>query len=342
MNSLNQSDEDNLNLELLKQGADVFCSLKCSILNYLNDNFTTNNNENLKLINIAKFIENKLKTEIKYDTSRPLDASIAFPIGLNVNQVIAHWSPNHLDTKQVLRKDDIIKIDYGVQLRGYIIDSAFSYSHNNKFNQLIQISEEATNKGCAMIGEDVLINDISETIQEIIESSEIELDGKQIQVKSTKNLTGHKIQKYKIHGDKMIPNISIPQYKERIKDNELYAIETYPTTGNGLGVLSNNPSEISHYMLDYKLKDKPVSLFTNLNKKERELLKIIKNKFGTLPFARRWLNEMNLKKYYLNLKSLVNKNIIIEFPPYYDIKGSYVSQTEKNVIIKNGIKTILT
>ena len=51
---------------------------------------------------------------------------------------------------------------------------------------------------------------------------------------------------------------------------------------------------------------------------------------------------MKLKKYYLNLKSLVTKNIIREYPPYYEKKDSYVAQTEQNVIIKNGTKIILT
>ena len=45
------------------------------------------------------------------------------------------------------------------------------------------------------MGEEVFINDISKSIQEIIESYEIEIDGKLSKVKSVQNLTGHKIQK---------------------------------------------------------------------------------------------------------------------------------------------------
>lgn len=330
----------NLNLDLLKKGADVFFSVKCSLLNYLSDSFVNNNQNNLKLINIATFIETKIKNETKYDIKNPLKSGIAFPVGLNVNEVVAHWSPNKMDTKQTLKKDDIIKIDYGIQFEGNIIDSAFSYSYSDKYNDLIKISEEATNKGCSIFGEDVLINDISKEIQEIIESYEVTINNRDYKVKSIQNLTGHQIKRYEIHGDKMIPNFSIPQYKERIKNNEQYAIETYPSTGNGFGKLDYNTSNISHYMLNNKFLVKfPL---TNLSHDEKHLLDIIKFNYGTLPFSRRWLSDLKINKYLITLFSLVKKNIIKEYPPYYESKGSYVAQTEKNIIIHEGKKIILT
>ena len=200
----------------MQKGANIFHSVKCNLVNYLNENFKRNDTENLKLINIAKFIEDKIKIETNYNPDNPLRAGIAFPVGLNVNQIVAHWSPNPMDTKQILKKTDLIKIDYGVQFDGNIIDSAFSYSYDEKYNELIKISEEATNKGCELFGEEVLINDISSQIQEIIESKEIEINNKLYEVKSIQNVTGHKISKFEIHSDKMIPNISLPNYTERI------------------------------------------------------------------------------------------------------------------------------
>ena len=338
---MNTIQNQNLDIDLLKKGAEIHHSVKCDLLNYLNDSFKENNQENLKLINITKFIETKIRTGTKYSDSSPLKAGIAFPVGLNINDVVAHWSPNPSDTSQCLTKNDIIKIDYGVHFDGNIIDSAFSYSYSDKFTELIKISEEATNKGCEMINPGVLINDISEAIQEIIESSEIEIDKKTYQVKSIQNLTGHQIEKYKIHGGKMIPNVVIPYYRERIDDNELYAIETYPSTGKGVGTLYNSSDGISHYMLNYDFRNIiPSSI--NLTSDEKALLATIKKKFGTLPFSRRWLSSLKIKRYLITLFKLVNKQVIAEYPPYYEVKGSYVAQTEKNVIFVDGKKTILT
>lgn len=336
----NLKNPNKLNIELLQKGANSFFSIKCSLLNYLNDSFVNDNNENLKLINIAKFIENKIKSETKYDLKYPLKAGIAFPVGLNINNVVAHWSPNSLDTKQILKKTDIIKIDYGIHFEGNIIDSAFSYSYNDTFSDLIKISEEATNKGCELFGEEVLINDISKEIQEIIESYELEINNKNYDVKSVQNLCGHQIKKYQIHGDKMIPNISMPQYTERIKNNEQYAIETYPSTGNGFAKLDYNKINISHYMINKK--NYNTHAISKLTKDETNLLNIIYKNYGTLPFSKRWLSELKIKKYCLNLNKLVEKKIIDEYPPYYEKNNSYSAQTEKNIIIYDNKKIVLT
>ena len=181
---------------------------------------------------------------------------------------------------QTLSKIDLIKIDYGIHFKGNIIDSAFSYSYCDKFNDLIAISKRQQIK---VLNEEVFINDISTAIQEIIESSEVTIDNILYPCKSVQNLTGHQIKKYQIHGDKMVPNISIPKYTERIKNDELYAIETYPSTGKGFATLDYSSDNISHYMLNIEyLKNKPIVL--NLSKDEKELLKIINKHYNTLPF----------------------------------------------------------
>lgn len=47
--------------------------------------------------------------------------------------------------------------------------------------------------------------DIGEAIQEVMESYEIELDGKTIPIKCVRNLNGHSIEPYKIHAGKTVP-----------------------------------------------------------------------------------------------------------------------------------------
>ena len=41
---------------------------------------------------------------------------IAFPTGCSLNYVAAHWTPNEGD-KTVLQYDDVMKIDFGTQVR---------------------------------------------------------------------------------------------------------------------------------------------------------------------------------------------------------------------------------
>ena len=55
------------------------------------------------------------------------------------------------------------------------------------------------------------MTDIGEAIQEVMESYEIELDGKTIPIKPIRNLCGHNIGQYRIHGGKSVPSIKVNQ-----------------------------------------------------------------------------------------------------------------------------------
>lgn len=65
--------------------------------------------------------------------------------------------------------------------------------------------KDATNTGIREAGIDVRIPDIGAAIHEVMESYEVVLDGKVHQVKAVKNLCGHSIEEYQIHGSKSVP-----------------------------------------------------------------------------------------------------------------------------------------
>ena len=57
--------------------------------------------------------------------------------------------------------------------------------------------KDATNTGIREAGIDVRLCDIGAAIQEVMESYEVELDGKTYQVKPIRNLNGHSIAPYR-------------------------------------------------------------------------------------------------------------------------------------------------
>lgn len=83
-----------------------------------------------------------------------------------------------------------------------------------------------------------------------MESYEVEIGGKVYKVKSVKNLNGHLICKYHIHGGKSVPIVKSND-NTLMKEGELYAIETFGSTGKGY---VNEDLECSHYMKDFYAK----------------------------------------------------------------------------------------
>ena len=138
----------------------------------------------MKMIDICNAIENTNRTLIE---ANKIEAGIAFPTGCSINHVAAHYSPNPGDTL-VLGKDDVCKIDFGTQVRGLIIDCAFTVAFNPVYDNLLLAVKEATNTGIREAGIDARMNEIGGCIQEVMESHEVEIKGKVYPVKCVKNL----------------------------------------------------------------------------------------------------------------------------------------------------------
>jgi methionyl aminopeptidase len=80
---------------------------------------------------------------------------------------------------------------------GRIIDCAFTLTFNPKYDKLLEAVRDATNTGIRTAGIDVRLCDVGAAIQEVMESYEVEIDGKTYQVKPIRNLNGHSIGPYR-------------------------------------------------------------------------------------------------------------------------------------------------
>lgn len=76
------------------------------------------------------------------------------------------------------------------------------------------------------------MSDIGAAIQEVMESYEVEINGKVLPVKSIRNITGHDIKQYQIHGGKSVPFVKNTD-QTKMEEGEVFAIETFGSTGRG-------------------------------------------------------------------------------------------------------------
>lgn len=168
-------------------------------------------------------------------------------------------------------------------------------------------------------GVDARMDHLSEVMQEVMESYEIELNRKIIPIKAVRNITGHNILRYKIHGDKQVPFFKT-QTLQRMEEGDVFAIETFGSTGraymgDGTGIYGYGRNE-------------HVSPRGLHQASARSLLKTIDENFGTIVFARRYLERLGVKSYHLAMKSLISQGIVESYGPLVDVPGSYVAQFE--------------
>ncbi|XP_075906844.1 methionine aminopeptidase 2-like [Nelusetta ayraudi] len=283
----------------------------------------------MTMIDICERLEDCSRRLIK---ENGLKAGLAFPTGCSINHCAAHYTPNAGDPT-VLRYDDICKIDFGTHINGRIIDCAFTVTFNPKFDGLLEAVRDATNTGIKFAGIDVRLCDIGETIQEVMESYEVEIDGKTYQVKPIRNLNGHSIGQYRIHSGKTVPIVKGGE-ATRMEEGETYAIETFGSTGKGA---VHDDMECSHYMKNFNVGHVPIRL-----PRAKHLLNVINENFGTLAFCRRWLDRLGESKYLMALKNLCDLGIIDPYPPLCDIKGSYTAQYEHTILLRPTCKEVVS
>lgn len=84
-------------------------------------------------------------------------------------------------------------------------------------------------------GIDARLGEIGAAIQETMESYEVDLKGTTYPVKAIRNLNGHTISPYLIHGGEKGKSVPIIKRSDdtKMEEGEVYAIETFGTTGKG-------------------------------------------------------------------------------------------------------------
>ncbi|OAX81212.1 methionine aminopeptidase 2-1 [Emergomyces africanus] len=290
------------------------------------------------LTEIAEGIEDSVRALTGHDglvEGDNLLGGIAFPTGVNLNHCAAHYSPN-AGNKMVLQYEDVMKVDFGVHMNGRIVDSAFTIAFDPVYDNLLAAVKDATNTGIREAGIDVRMSDIGAAIQEAMESYEVEIKGTTYPVKAIRNLNGHTIGQFEIHGGKNGKSVPIVKGgdQSKMEEGEVYAIETFGSTGRGY---VRDDMETSHYAKVPDAPNVPLRLTSAKN-----LLNIITKNFGTLPFCRRYLDRLGQEKYLLGLNNLVSNGIVDAYPPLCDIKGSYTAQFEHTILLRPNIKEVIS
>lgn len=246
-----------------------------------------------------------------------LGAKPAFPVNISVNEYAAHDTARPNDDR-TLKEGDIIKIDLGAHVNGWMGDTAYTIEiETNKQEALINASKNALENALKIITKDTQLKEIGKTIEETIKKQGFN---------PIRNLGGHPLGEYKIHGSFIIPNYN--NYSTQKIGTGSFAIEPFATNGDGWVI--DTPET-----LIYSLKNpKPVR-----NVLARELLKHVQKNYGTLPFAERWIAR-DFKHYELALRTLMQEEIIHGYHILREKNKGLVSQHEHSILINE--KTLIT
>ncbi len=240
-------------------------------------------------------------------------AKCAFPVNTSVNEVAAHYTAEPNDPKTV-SDTDLVKIDLGAQINGYIADTAVTVNYDAQYDSLVQAAENALQSAMSMIKVGVKSKDVGRKIQNTI------MD---MGFKPIANLSGHSLDQYTIHAGKTVPNMwTIGSFS--FSENEAFACEPFVTTKNALGFVRNGKIK-NIYALVSRKKTK--------DDEADKLLEYIWNNFNMLPFALRWIvKEWEEKEARKMLDFLIKKKVVKAYAILVEANGKTVAQAEHTFI----------
>tara|TARA_B110001454_G_scaffold217738_1_gene243802 strand:- start:2161 stop:3054 length:894 start_codon:yes stop_codon:yes gene_type:complete len=240
-------------------------------------------------------------------------AKCAFPVNTSINEIAAHYTAEPNDPKTI-SDTDLVKIDLGAQINGFIADTAVTVNYNPKYDALVQTAENALQVAMSMIKSGIKSKDVGRSIHKTIQD---------VGFKPIVNLSGHSLDQYTIHAGKTVPNTwTIGSFA--FSENEAFACEPFVTTREGLGYVRNGKiKNIFALVSRKKTKDEDAN----------KLLEYIWTNFNMLPFALRWiLKEWEEKEARKLLEFLEKKKVVHSYPILVEANGEPVAQAEHTFI----------
>jgi len=260
------------------------------------------------LLELAQYVEGRVVA---------LGGTPAFPCNLSVNAVASHSTP-HADDRRELRAGDLLKVDFGACVDGYIADAAVSFGvGTDEHVLLIAAAERALDSAIAMIRSGVKAGEIGRAI-------EASACGDGFNV--LRGLYGHNLGRNCLHGGLTIPGYDDGSRK-KIRDGDILAIEPFLTPGSG-NILRTEGGDIFQLV-------RPGGLRL-VEEDEKKLLSHIERKYNGFPFARRWLPEPGA------LGRLVRDAIVMEYPLLVEGDGAPVAQAEHTILVSQDGCRIIT
>ena len=244
---------------------------------------------------------------------RENSSGTSFPCNVALNNIAAHYT-SPLNDETVIEEGDLVTVDCGSHVEGCIADTAFTIALNPDHEALVRASEQATKLAIRMMRPGAKLNTIGALIEDTIKSAGFS---------PVRQLSGHQLKEYELHSEKQVPCVS-GKAEVLIEEGEVYAVETFASTGSGN--VSDLPNPLIYQLLPIRV---PVRF-----KGTKQFLGIARKDYKEFPFAERWMaQQMKHATMKMAIRELQQNGALLAHRILAEDKGEFVSQSEHTVII---------
>lgn len=280
-------------------------------------------------IQLCEFGDNRLLDETSkvFKKEKNLKKGISFPTCISANNCICHYSPLKSDPDYILKDGDLIKIDLGCHIDGFISVAAHTFvigaTKENKTSgrkaDVVLAAYYAAEAALRYLKPGSNNYQITEAIDKISTS---------YKCKPVEGMLSYQLEKDIIDGQKrIIQNPNELQKKEGCEKcefavHEVYALDVLVSTGEG------KPKESEIRTTVYKKKN---IIYQLKMKTSRAFLSEAEKKYNLMPFTLRSFEDE--KKARLGVVECAKHDLMEPYPVYFEKDGEFVAEFKYTVLI---------
>jgi len=284
---------------------------------------------NTSAVELCAFGDQRIaeETEKVFKKEKNMKKGTAFPTCISCNNCICHFSPLRSDPDYLIKDGDLVKIDLGCHVDGFIAVAAHTFvvgaSKDKKVTgrkaDVILAAYYAAEAALRHLKPGSSNYSITETVDKVAES---------YKCKPVEGMLSYQLEKNVIDGKKhIIQNPNEMQKKEGCEKcefnlHEVYALDVLVSTGEG------KPKEGDTRTTVYKRKD---LIYQLKMKASKNLLSEAEKKYGMMPFSLRNFEEEG--KARLGITECVKHDLMEPYPVYYEKEGEFVAEFKFTVLV---------
>mmetsp|Transcript_27442 Transcript_27442/g.76947 ORF Transcript_27442/g.76947 Transcript_27442/m.76947 type:complete len:397 (-) Transcript_27442:176-1366(-) len=249
-----------------------------------------------------------------------IDRGIAFPVCISVNDIVCNHSPLSTEETAPLKVGDIVKMDLGCHIDGYIAVAAHTCVVGESPDASPEVDEELGNVAVAAYNAMlVAASSIAAGAKNEDVTKAVEKVATNYGITPISSVRMHQMKRYVLDGvkevalkeplpedveDEKVPPCSFEQF-------EVYAVDVAMSTGDG----KSRPGELRTTVYKRNVEHQ----YLLKTKAARQTLAEIDKKFPTMPFTLRHLSDIRTAR--LGINECVGHGLLTPYPSLHEYSG---------------------